>query len=127
MTAVFLCLDFSKSELFYLNCGHQPVMLKRNDSVKLILEPGNVLGLMDDIDLGGQQLPLQVGDRILVFTDGLTENLDNDELSISSRSLRKMFLAFTEFEEFKIHLFTTLDENYSNPVDDTSIVVMEII
>jgi len=67
-------VDVSKRVLQYTNAGHNPPLLVRGDGKTTRLTiGGKVLGAFADSTYGHQEIQLQSGDRIALFTDGLTE------------------------------------------------------
>lgn len=62
------------SILQYVNCGHNPPVLKQNDSL-LILKKGTVgLGMLDDLPfLNEEKINISSPAILLTYTDGLTE------------------------------------------------------
>jgi sigma-B regulation protein RsbU (phosphoserine phosphatase) len=75
-------VDVSKRVLQYTNAGHNPPLLVRGDGKTTRLTiGGKVLGAFADSTYGHQEIQLQSGDRIALFTDGLTEirNLTGEE------------------------------------------------
>ncbi len=73
-------LDPSTGEVQYVNAGHNPPMLLRNDKKIETLEPtGIIVGALkvDHWDTG--RVMLDRGDMIMVFTDGVTEATSTDD------------------------------------------------
>jgi sigma-B regulation protein RsbU (phosphoserine phosphatase) len=67
-------LDQSRAVLSYANAGHNPPLLVRvNGSIERLTSGGMVLGVFPDVAYDGGEVPLQPGDRLLLFTDGITE------------------------------------------------------
>ena len=66
----------------YCNCGHNPPMLspKNNQPIKFSAS-GRPLGLFDSYDPEIQSLNLSPGDKLFLYTDGVTEamNISNQE------------------------------------------------
>jgi sigma-B regulation protein RsbU (phosphoserine phosphatase) len=61
------------------NAGHYlPVLVRAGGSVDRLGEGGPVLGVIGDAEYGQAQVALGQGDRLVLFTDGLTE-ARNDE------------------------------------------------
>ena len=75
VTACALYLDRDKGTLRYANAGHPPPMMWRRSAMKIIrLARGNiVLGPFPDIVYQNEELILVEEDRLLLYTDGLTE------------------------------------------------------
>jgi len=64
---------WESGRLEYLNCGHVPPLLVNSASVSQ-LEGGNVVvGLIPEAQYTSEAHDLTPGDRIMIFTDGITE------------------------------------------------------
>lgn len=73
-TAVLGTLDLDTGELRYVNAGHPPPLLLRNGKVVSRLDRGRRLPLgLDDPHPEIAEEWLERGDRLLLFTDGVTE------------------------------------------------------
>ena len=75
-TACYVVVDIATARLTFANAGHPSPLLVRDatEEVVPITTPatsGLALGLVDDAKYLTQELPVDVGDSILVFTDGL--------------------------------------------------------
>lgn len=83
VTAWMGILEISTGKLTYVNAGHNPPLIKKgeNDYKWLKSKPGFVLAGMEDILYQEQELILKTGDRIYLYTDGITEAINpQDEL-----------------------------------------------
>jgi len=74
----FYCvLDAATGVLTYTNAGHYlPLLVRTDASVERLGEGGPVLGVLPHADYAQAQVALTAGDRIVLFTDGLTEARD---------------------------------------------------
>jgi serine phosphatase RsbU (regulator of sigma subunit) len=76
------CISLSRA-------GHMPFLLKRNGKVQELIPKGIGIGLTNsrifDSNIEQNDLCLQKGDGLLLFTDGLNEmrNLDNEEFGFN--------------------------------------------
>jgi len=74
--------NVKNKELHYINCGHNPPVLKQNNVLQ-ILQKGTVgLGMLDDLPfLNEEKITLSANSCLLAYTDGLTEveNENNEE------------------------------------------------
>ena len=67
-------LDVAKRTLTFTNAGHNPPFLvpQNGDCIRLH-EGGRVIGAFDDSNYTQRQIQLYEGDKLLLFTDGVTE------------------------------------------------------
>lgn len=78
-TLVYLRLDAARGEITYANAGHNPPLLARADGrVEALRSTGMVLGVFPDTEYRAVSLPLQKDDRLLLYTDGITEARNGD-------------------------------------------------
>jgi serine phosphatase RsbU (regulator of sigma subunit)/catechol 2,3-dioxygenase-like lactoylglutathione lyase family enzyme len=77
-TTLFLAeYDDRHRRMRYANCGHLPALLFRSDGTLERLEAtGTVLGLFRDWDCEVEERRLYPGDRLAVYTDGITETFN---------------------------------------------------
>lgn len=75
VTAAYLYFDLDKNLLRYAGAGHPPVLQWRNSSGKTnkILENGLILGMFDEAEYHALEIPLEPGDRYVLYTDGVLE------------------------------------------------------
>lgn len=73
-TLFYAVLDGAARTLRYVNAGHNPpVVLRRDGSIEWLEPSGAPVGLFSDAVWQEQVVRLQPGDRILAYTDGVTE------------------------------------------------------
>jgi serine phosphatase RsbU (regulator of sigma subunit) len=76
-TAVLAELDLASGRLRYVNAGHPPPLLIRGGKVVRVLDGGRRLPLgIHDTGVDVAEELLQPGDRLLMYTDGVTEAHD---------------------------------------------------
>jgi serine phosphatase RsbU (regulator of sigma subunit) len=67
-------LDERTLALTYTNAGHNPPLLLRNGQAPRPLERGGtIVGMLDDLALDEETVTLAAGDRVVAYTDGLSE------------------------------------------------------
>lgn len=76
VTAAYVHLDAEKSLLHYSAAGHPPMLLLRNGQVTEILENGLALAITKEAAFTTATHPLQPGDRLALYTDGILEARD---------------------------------------------------
>jgi sigma-B regulation protein RsbU (phosphoserine phosphatase) len=74
ITFFYGLVDMNKRRLTYTNAGHYAPMLVHHDgSLTRLTEGGTVFGLRDDCRFEIGEVELKTGDRLVLFTDGVTE------------------------------------------------------
>jgi len=73
VTAAYVHLNAESGELRYSAAAHPPLLLVRNGSVMPIKENGLMLAVFSSASYSTGVYKLQAGDRIVMYTDGLTE------------------------------------------------------
>lgn len=81
VTAWMGFLNVKTGELRFANAGHNPPLLKRADGSFQYLKtrPGFVLAGMEGIRYRKNELQLQPGDRLFLYTDGVTEAINEEQ------------------------------------------------
>jgi sigma-B regulation protein RsbU (phosphoserine phosphatase) len=92
ITLVYAVLDASRRVLTYTNAGHNPPLLLRHDGTCEPLSTGGLLlGVVPEATYEEAEVRLGPGDRLLLFTDGVTEAMNPDgELFGEDRVLEVM-------------------------------------
>jgi phosphoserine phosphatase RsbU/P len=82
-TLFYAYLDPVRGRLQYVSAGHESALLirRRNARVHRLDSTGTVLGLTDRTIYGQRTLPLEPGDLLIAYTDGITgaRNAEGDE------------------------------------------------
>jgi len=76
ITLFYSVLDLKSKKLRYVNAGHNPPILFRNNgsgNIRVLEAKGIALGVMDDIVLEELEVDLAPDDIIVFYTDGVTE------------------------------------------------------
>lgn len=90
----FLCvLNTKTGELAYCNAGHNPPLYVSKNHVlsKLDTLHGPVLGAVEDYEYLQDQLTMNPGDQLVIFTDGVTEAMNIDKQLYSNDRLDQIF------------------------------------
>jgi uncharacterized protein YndB with AHSA1/START domain len=74
ITLFYGLLDVDRKTLQYTNAGHNPPVLTRKDGVQVRLEQGGlIVGAFQESVYEQGEIALRTGDRLMMFTDGLSE------------------------------------------------------
>jgi sigma-B regulation protein RsbU (phosphoserine phosphatase) len=78
-TLFYAWVDSLRRELCYVNAGHEPALLfrKRQSRAIALESTGAVLGLTHRSSYGQRTIPLEPGDLLAVFSEGLAEAADS--------------------------------------------------
>jgi len=88
LTLLYGVLSVSTGALEYVNAGHCPPLLRRGDGSVVSLEATRpVLGLVRTGSGSAGQVHLHLGDRLVLFTDGVTEAADGDGREFGAEGL----------------------------------------
>lgn len=87
VTAAYLYADLEAKILRYAGAGHPPLLLgsHSNGGARFIEQNGLLLGMFPEAVYSSIEIPLQQGDRYVLFTDGLPEstNAKEEEFGLS--------------------------------------------
>ncbi|MEH7413783.1 fused response regulator/phosphatase [Neobacillus drentensis] len=75
-TAIYFVLDTTERTIEYVNAGHPAGIAIVDDEVKLMTDGCCPLGFFEEIDVTNGVIPFKKEARILLFTDGLSEGLE---------------------------------------------------
>jgi serine phosphatase RsbU (regulator of sigma subunit) len=89
ITLFYSIIDIQNLELIFGNAGHMPLLLVRDNKViELGVNMCSALGLFDDSTYSQMTFKLQPQDRLLYFTDGLTETKNRKGKFFGMRRLK---------------------------------------
>lgn len=74
ITMIYAVFDEETMTLTYSGAGHHNgVILRAGGAVEMVQAEGLPLGVLDDVDFPEGQVQLGVGDRVVFYTDGISE------------------------------------------------------
>jgi sigma-B regulation protein RsbU (phosphoserine phosphatase) len=129
ITLFYCVLDIAKRKLVYSNAGHNPPILLRGDDAFRLHEGGALLGVFRDWEYEQHSIQLQVGDRLLLFTDGLSEAEDPAGVEFGEDRLIEIFRRFRNLPATDIQnriLDTVRDFCHGNFRDDATLLVVAV-
>jgi sigma-B regulation protein RsbU (phosphoserine phosphatase) len=137
VTAAYLFFDTERGELRYSVAGHPPPILWRSATrqrIELADASGLLMGFDADASYQDRRLLLDPGDRVLLFTDGLTEAQNAAGASFGETRLGELFASGDRLptEGFAASLVDDLRSWSGHHVDrrpltdDLTVVVVDI-
>ena len=133
MTMLYFQFKEKQKILSYSSAGHEHILVYHNDTqqVESIMSGGFMLGMMPDIDnfLEDHQISFKPNDKIVLYTDGVTESRNPHEdlfglprlIEIVSKHGSKPADQLLGFIKDEVYSFIGTREQY----DDITLVVME--
>lgn len=93
ITFFWALLDDNQRKLTYVNAGHNPPILVRNNQIIRLSEGGIILGVMKTLmPYNRNSIQLESGDKIIMFTDGVSEAMNPFSQEFSEERLEKIAL-----------------------------------
>jgi sigma-B regulation protein RsbU (phosphoserine phosphatase) len=90
VTAMYAILEAHSGKITYINCGHPPPLLLRGSGEIGKLDPQNIaLGVFPDIQLKDEQNLMNAGDVLVLYTDGVTELMNQEGESFGIQRLQQ--------------------------------------
>ena len=131
---MFLCLlDVNKLTLEFTNCGHtEPFLFRQGNKFKKLNSEGRFIGLQPDTQYESVKTQLQRGDRVFLYTDGVTEarNAEGTELGESNFLKSIMKTAFLPVKDQVAAIMTTVDSyqdtSAATKKDDITLLAFEV-
>jgi sigma-B regulation protein RsbU (phosphoserine phosphatase) len=92
VTAWMGILEIDTGRFTYVNAGHNPPLLKHTgkDYDWLKSKPGFVLAGMENIKYHQNEITLKLGDRVYLYTDGVTEAINSENKLFGDSRLLKI-------------------------------------
>ena len=68
-----------RADLVVSSAGHpNPLVVRTDGRVEALTEVGGILGLFEDVDIAQEQVSLEAGDLLVLYTDGVLEARDRN-------------------------------------------------
>lgn len=130
ITFFFSELNKKTSELKYINAGHNPpLIMDLKGNVRRLESSGFCLGMFPNIDYKLEKLNLNVGDTVLLFTDGITESRNKDNEEFEEKRMIQLMNKHSKIgaEDLIEKINQELEEFTvgTEPSDDQTIVVIK--
>jgi sigma-B regulation protein RsbU (phosphoserine phosphatase) len=93
-TLFFGCLDMSGHVLHYCNAGHNyPLFFRGHDEPLRLIAGGLALGCLESSPFEESRVELASGDRLVVFSDGISEAVNNADEEFGEARLSELAAA----------------------------------
>ena len=122
VSMVLLVADYVENRVTLVNAGHYPAaILVSSGKARYVENAGKLVGLFPEVKYDAVVAELAVDDRLVVFSDGVLEMLDDD--SHEAREARLLAAAETAEDVRGIWQSLELDDSKAGPDDMTCLMV----
>ncbi|HKE29481.1 MAG TPA: SpoIIE family protein phosphatase [Bryobacteraceae bacterium] len=125
-------LDASAHELTYVGAGHEPVLLvrRRPARIRRLESTGAVMGLTRRSAYHQRSLPVEPGDLLIAFSDGLSDALSPAGRAFTEAGVLEAVLQTPDAgaTELAREIMTAVDRftGHEAPADDRTVVVVRV-
>lgn len=123
-TAIYFVLDTEKKRIEYVNAGHPAGIAIVDQEVKFLSEGTCALGFFEEIEVTKGVIPYQKEARILLFTDGLSEWLEEKEEDATARLIDSLHAESMSDPAVLLHQLEPDWELVNPPKDDLCLVLI---
>lgn len=132
VTFFAIAIDLESFEMRYCGAGHPPPFIWRRDSnvIESLTSENLPVGILDQFQrqTTSDKTRLEPGDRLLIYTDGVTETAGEDRLQLGIGGLRKLFAQSSSLGLFEVGdwlLERVSDFAATRPHDDMTFLMLE--
>lgn len=129
VSASYLWVDMQTRIALYSAAGH-PSLLRWNHGLERIESNGLLFGISVNAEYPVRSLPLRVGDRLLLYTDGVTEPENAAGQAFGDRRLQQILADHTAEEppELSRRIITEIEawQRTPEPQDDITLIVIDV-
>ncbi|MBK8901232.1 MAG: SpoIIE family protein phosphatase [Anaerolineaceae bacterium] len=130
LTAFYGVLHRPTGRLTYIRAAHErPYLLRPGRDVMALPGGGRFLGMMPDLSLVEETIQLQPGDRLVMFSDGVPDAVNEAEQGYSNQQLAAAIAACGQKSAADIVAYLVRDvaqwQGNAAPFDDLTLLVLE--
>lgn len=132
VTAFYGVVDKDARRLTYARAGHdQPLLLRQGDVHQLGGE-GTLLGILDpdEFQLSDEQINLSPGDRLVLYSDGMTDIMDSNQERFNRERFLSLVQSYANYppDQMCAKIFADLMHYRGNAeqYDDMTLLVVEV-
>ncbi len=87
-TVVIGIIDLQTNKLTYINGGNEPaILLDKHGGVTLLWPTGPIVGVIPGAEYQALEIAMEMGDLLLIYTDGVTDAMNADEIAFGRERL----------------------------------------
>jgi sigma-B regulation protein RsbU (phosphoserine phosphatase) len=129
VTAICGVLDPASGEVTYANAGHNPPLLcsPGNHVRYLEVPPGTALGVFEEADYASSRIALAPGESLLLYTDGVTEAVNDTQELFGEERLESLPLGLFDTSRAMVEGIVRAVEEFAEGVeqaDDITVLAL---
>ncbi|MBJ7450075.1 MAG: SpoIIE family protein phosphatase [Parachlamydiales bacterium] len=128
-TMIYVTIDSENGVMKYCNAAHPPGLLIRKNKELILLTPGgSLVGLNHIVPFQESSVQLQSGDRLILYTDGLTESMNIKNIQFGHEHLQKFCVECKDqsIDDFLETLMEKLHSHHEGKFsDDIAVLAMD--
>jgi sigma-B regulation protein RsbU (phosphoserine phosphatase) len=127
VTFFYCVVDAARRTATYVNAGHNPPLVARaNGTVERLTEGGTVLGVFPESKYAQGHVRFEPGDRLALYTDGLVEAQDGQEMEFGEERLAALLSAERALAALPLQqrLLGAVTEYCSGKLDDDATLIV---
>jgi serine phosphatase RsbU (regulator of sigma subunit) len=132
VTLFYGVLDLTARSLTYVRAGHDYPLLVRGGALRLLDAPGTLLGFLEENEIFLQEARVQLehGDSIILYTDGMTDALNDAGKEFGRDALQQIALAYSASpaQELGDALFDAVlqHQGAADAFDDMTLLIVQV-
>ena len=130
VSAAYLWIDMEVRKAFYSAAGHPP-LLRWNHTLERIESNGLLFGVVANAEYPVHEIPLLAGDRLLLYTDGITEPENAAGYAFGESQLQQvLFQHAAEVPEVLSRNILSEIQSWqptANQQDDMTLIVIDVV
>lgn len=133
LTAFFCIIDIEKNILEWTNAGHPDIFLIRNKDKNIVeMKPNaTIIGFAKNIKFASSVMDIQVGDRLILYTDGIIETKNDIEELYGKKNLVAQLTKYSNYgsKELVAKIIEDVDKfrGSNNADDDITLLIIDIL
>lgn len=128
-SCAILDIDINNSKIYFSSAGHPDCFIRQNGKVNTLRSKGKIIGVTKELDCEVLIKDISNEDFILIFTDGITESLNEDNIEYGEESIINFISNNHELsvKNFLTNLVNELNNFRGNAQiqDDTTIIAID--
>ena len=127
ITLFYGLVDAERRTLQFTNAGHNAPVLTHQDGTQFRLDQGGlILGAFQESAYGQGQIDLRPGDRLVMFTDGITEAVNGEQEEFGEKRLVEACLSGRQLSAEVLHrsLFDIVTDFCGGEFEDDATVLV---